>query len=148
MCPTRRTDLATREDILSEIKRQAEENNGQPPGAGKFARESGTSPHQWEKHWSTWSQALQEAGFAPNKFVTGYSEDDLLDQFIYMAKTLNRLPTGRDLKVGRTQDPKVPSQSAFARLGLREDLVGRVLHRCRTVGGSNDVVRMCEEFLS
>lgn len=60
-----------RKQILPEIKRMALSNGGRPPGTQALGRECGMRKSDWYPHiWLRWSDALAEAGYAPNTFQT------------------------------------------------------------------------------
>ncbi len=42
----------TKKDIINELKRTAEENNGSPLGRARFEREIGIKAYEWQKHWA------------------------------------------------------------------------------------------------
>src|SRR5882724_11062677 len=57
--------------ILEEIKRLASANDGKPPAMTRFERETGIRRKDWNPTlWVRWGEALQEAGFSPNRFKT------------------------------------------------------------------------------
>ena len=57
--------------ILEEIRRTAEENGGTPLGRKNFHCTTGIKESDWAgKFWGGWSDAVREAGFAPNQLQT------------------------------------------------------------------------------
>lgn len=72
------SDSLVRQDILAKIKAIATAD-GRAPGRDRFESETGIKPHQWRgKLWRTWSDALAEAGFIPNRLQGSFSDDELL----------------------------------------------------------------------
>ena len=69
----------TKHHILDEIKRTARENGGVPLGKERFFQETGIRYEDWfGKYWVRWGDAVQEAGFAPNRMQDAYNEDVLI----------------------------------------------------------------------
>jgi hypothetical protein len=72
-------DRVDREQVLAEIQRCAAKNGGQPLGRGRFEEETGIRESDWlGRYWARWSDAVKEAGFAPNALQGAYSDDELL----------------------------------------------------------------------
>jgi len=91
--------MVTKAHILQEIKRTAEANGGKAPGVRKFESETGIKENDWRgKHWTVWSDALREAGYAPNQLVVAYSDEELLDKYARLAQQLERIPTSSELR--------------------------------------------------
>jgi hypothetical protein len=135
--------------ILSEIKRSAQENNGVPLGWRKFFSETGINESDWlGKYWPRWSDAIREAGFAPNKLQGAYDRRELLDKYATLAQELRRLPARGDLRLKARTDPEFPNEKTFQRLATKSAFVRQLLDHCRSRGGYEDVVRMCEEYAS
>jgi hypothetical protein len=57
-----------REEILAEMKRTAEENDGRPLGNAKFEQATGIGEYEWQRYWPRLSDLQREAGFEPNQF--------------------------------------------------------------------------------
>jgi hypothetical protein len=92
----------TKEEILAEIKRIAAENDGVPPGRRKFSSETGITEGVWSgKYWLRWSDALGEAGFAPNVWQLPYEEQFLIENYIRRIRELGHFPVTRELKLTR-----------------------------------------------
>lgn len=99
-----------RDLILSEIRRLASDNGGQPPGVSAFARATGITSGRWRGvYWTRWGDALLEAGFQPNSFQTALPTEELLPPIARLARELGRLPTRAEMKLRRRQDPTFPS---------------------------------------
>ncbi|MGH7799756.1 MAG: hypothetical protein ACREOW_03885 [Thermodesulfobacteriota bacterium] len=79
--------------ILAEIARIAAANGGRAPGREKFKRETGIKMSDWfPDYWLRWGDALQEAGFAPNKLQTALSDDIICEKYVGLVRVLGRLP--------------------------------------------------------
>jgi hypothetical protein len=135
-----------KEHILREIKRTAEENGGKPLGRIKFSSEAGIRPYEWGKYWVNWSDALHEAGFGPNQFVTAYDDGELLQKLAQLARDLGHLPVAGELRMKAIGDSDFPQDRPFRRLGGKAEIVRRLREHCLMHGNYDDVVRMCEEY--
>jgi hypothetical protein len=117
-----------KEHILREIKRTTEENGGVPLGWRKFVQETGIREADWlGKHWARWSEALREAGYAPNKLTVAYDESFLCERFIDLTRELKRLPVKGDFLMKARRDPTFPSSSTFEKFGSKAELVKSVM---------------------
>jgi hypothetical protein len=84
--------------ILSEIRRTAKENGGVPLGMIRFSKATGIKIADWRgKLWLRWSEALKEAGFAPNKKAGPYDEEFLIGKFIGLMRELGHFPLSTEL---------------------------------------------------
>ena len=139
--------MVTKEHILSEIKRLASDNDGQPLGRTRFENETGIKESDWlGKYWTTWSDAITEAGFEPNTMQTAFPIERLLENLVLLIRELERFPTNADLKLKRRVDPNFPSHNAFNRLGLKAERAHRVMEYCLELGNLDDVVALCQPF--
>jgi hypothetical protein len=131
--------------ILAEISRIALANDGKAPGREKFERESGIKMSEWYPHlWLRWGDALQEAGFAPNKLVTALSSDIIVEKYIELIRELGRLPLDGEVRRKEKQDSSFPSHGVFARFGGKRNLVAKILEYCKAHPGFDDVSTICE----
>jgi hypothetical protein len=133
--------------ILDEIKRTTEANGGSQLGYAKFATETGIKSYDWMAHWARWSDAVREAGFAPNELNRAYDATELLDRYAKLAQELGRLPTASDIRLRARNEKKFPNDKTFLRLGSRSEFVEKLLEFCRTNNGYQDVARYCEEYV-
>lgn len=139
----------TKKHILREIRRAAEENGGIPLGRMRFRRESGIRESQWfGKFWTRWSDAVREAGYAPNPFGRRYEDDYLFAKYIALARAIGRLPTIGDLMMKARSDESYPYARVFRRFGTKPQFIQRLAGRCRGRKGFEDIVRMCEAYSS
>ncbi len=133
-----------KEDILAEIRRTAEERGGEPPGMKLFRTLTGISEHDWRgKIWARWSDALVEAGYAPNEWQAAVPDEAVLDQLIDVIEKRGKFPTQAELKLIRSGDPTFPSMRVFRRLGPKPNLASRVIARCVEIGGHVRVLEIC-----
>ncbi|MGD0899234.1 MAG: GIY-YIG nuclease family protein [Thermoguttaceae bacterium] len=132
-------------DIIELIRQTAKENGGQPLGQQRFESETGVRLSDWRgKHWARWGDALREAGFTPNRMATACPDEDLLERYAQLARELNRLPTGFDLRLKASNCPGFPAHNTFARPGSKSTFVERLLDFCRERQGYEDIVQLCE----
>ncbi len=136
----------TKQHILDEIKRTAEMNGGAPMGTARFFQETGIKTADWfGKYWVRWGEALEEAGFPPNKMQGGYDEEALLQTYIGLIRELGHVPVKGELLLKRRRDPAFPNAKAFDRFGLKSELVAKVLEYCNSHAGFEDVLPLCSE---
>jgi hypothetical protein len=110
--------------ILSEIRRTAEANGGVPLGQGRFENETGISTGQWRgKYWATWSEAVKEAGFHPNRPQNAHEKSALVECLSALTIRLKHFPTQPETKLARQHDPNFPSHNAFSKLGTIEQRI-------------------------
>jgi hypothetical protein len=120
--------LVVRDLILAEIRRLASENGGKPPGKQSFENATGIAQAKWHSvYWARWSDALSEAGFAPNAFQTRRPTADLTEKVADLALALGRLPTRSECRLRRRQDNTFPGhQSISNHFPTQADLIARL----------------------
>jgi hypothetical protein len=134
--------------IIGEIQRTAAANGGVPLGYSKFETETGIRYADWfGVHWARWGDALQEAGFEPNRMTDAYSHEHLLQKYAELTLELGRMPVKGDLKLKRRRDPDYPSSNTFTRLGSKAQLIQQVAEFCRSTSVFNTVVGLCEAYV-
>lgn len=139
----------TKNHILEEIKRTAETNGGVPLGWRRFAKETGIKDGDWiGKYWARWSEALREAGYAPNQLTVAYPEALLLEKFIQLIRELGKIPVKGDLLVKASRDKEFPNPKTFDKFGSKSLLIERVRGYCRTHAGHDDVLSLCSGYTS
>lgn len=138
----------TRAHIIHEIKRTAKENDGKPLGRQKFTTETGIKYSDWYGvYWARWSDALHEAGFAPNEFQNPFSIADLLTKYAQFTQELGRLPADGDVRLKGSTDKTFPNHKTLQnRLGTKPELVRQLLAYCKGRNGYEDVVKLCEGY--
>ncbi len=133
----------TKEHILAEIRRTAVENNGRPLGAQRLASETGIRYADWHgKYWARWSDALREAGYAPNKLNAPLPEVKLLSRLADLAQELGHFPVAGELRLKARSDPSFPSHNTFARFGPKRAMAARLREFCLSEGRV-DVAALC-----
>lgn len=136
--------------VLSEIRRIAKERGGTAPGLRTFESETGIRRHQVVGVlWRQWSDAISEAGLAPNRLQTGYDIKDLLDKYAKLACELKRLPTKDDLLLKHSNDPEFPSVHAYRRhFAGKSGLAQCLAAHCMDRPGNEDVALLCKKYLA
>ncbi len=133
--------------ILDEIKRTAKANGGVPLGKGRFFNETGIKESDWRgKFWVRWSDAVREAGCAPNQKQTAYDEKVLLDRYVTVMRELGHFPVVAELRLRARSNPNFPSDKAFRRLGSKQQLAVKIQEYCEGRAGYEDIVALCQEI--
>jgi hypothetical protein len=133
-----------RDRILAEIRRCAAENGGVPPGRDRFSDLTGISQSYWTgTYWTTYSEALAEAGFPPNRWNEALDEEHLLRQLALLTRDLGHFPTNAERKLRRQQDKTFPSHNTYARFGNRSALIERLRGFAASHDDLQDVVAIC-----
>lgn len=133
----------TKDHILAEIRRTATENGGTALGRDRFFAETGIKDSDWPgKYWARWSDAVREAGHAPNTLQGGRSDADMLEALAALARELQRFPVRGELKLKRRTDPTFPDSKTYDRFGSKAELVARLLAFSKE-RGYEDVASLC-----
>jgi hypothetical protein len=136
--------IVTKTQILGEIKRTAEENGGQPLGRQRFYAETGIKETDWSgKYWVRWSDAVQEAGYTPNRLQSSYNEQFLLEKLAAFIQELGHFPVSAELKLRARQDSDFPSRNTFSRFGSKAELASRLVAFCEQHEGYENVSSIC-----
>jgi hypothetical protein len=137
-------EAGVKDHILSEIKRLAVVNGGQAPGYKAFVRDTGIAEHQWRgKFWARWSDAIAEAGYAPNKWVERLDSDEVMTGVIAACRHYGRFPTQDEIQLYRKSDPSIPSEQAIKRhFGRRSDLIAALAKRASDDANYADIAAM------
>ena len=114
-----------RDRILSEIKRLASDNGGQPPGRQTFERETGIRKAEWYgRYWARWGDALVEAGFTANDLTPAWDRDLLLSKLAQAYRHFGRVATHGELKLYRQTDPTFPwTQTLDKTFGTKPEMI-------------------------
>jgi Meiotically up-regulated gene 113 len=115
----------SREHIIAEIRRTAEENGGTPLGQDTFMSATGISQSKWRgMYWRNWSDAVREAGLEPNRVKEPLGREAIAFALTKLAARLGRLPTQADMRLEKRADPTFPTTTVFDRqIGRRADLI-------------------------
>ncbi|HEY1855238.1 MAG TPA: hypothetical protein VGG40_11680, partial [Solirubrobacterales bacterium] len=87
-----------KDHIVSEIRRLAKENGGEPLGRSRFSKETGIREGDWlGRYWARWSDAIREAGLEPNEMQSRVEEEDAIRRLAIETRRLGHLPTYAEL---------------------------------------------------
>jgi hypothetical protein len=140
----------TREEILTEIRRTAEENGGRPLGFRKFEQVTGIGPYAWGRYWPRFTEAQAEAGYEPNVKNPSLEVEFLMESYVGLVRRLGKVPTHSELRVEHNRDPNFPDAKSFNRVGGRRkhvgknELLGFVIAHCAERPEYADVLAVCE----
>lgn len=125
--------VASRSQILEEIRSCAKVNGGTPPGRLRFESMTGIRETDWiGRYWVRWSDAVIEAGFEPNAMQTAYNDESLIRQLAELTRDLGHVPTEAEIRMRRRQDTDFPSHGTIQRLGSRATRVALMAEFCET----------------
>lgn len=145
--PVSLSGFVTKDYILSEIRRKAQENGGQALGRRRFEIDTGIKEADWlGKFWSKWSDAVTEAGLSPNQMQRAYGAAEKFEPLIRFILEIGKLPTGPELKLRARSTPNFPSHGTFDRDG-RRGLAEALLQYCKEQQGPAEVIAICEQVL-
>lgn len=141
--------MVTKQHILDEIRRTAESNGGEPLGRSAFLNSTGIREVDWRgRYWARWSEAVREAGYAPNALQGSHSEELLLGKLAVLTRERGRIPTWSELVLARTQDATIPNEKAYRRFGRKADVARKLMEFCEAHPEYSDVAGMCEPAMS
>ena len=133
-----------KQEILSEIKRIAEENDGEAPGFQRFAAVTGARKSDWYPNlWLRWSDAITEAGCQPNDFIAAYGADFLITKYIELIRELGHFPIEGELRIKNKTDKDFPSHSSFSQLGSKQKRIQKIIEYCQGKSEFNDIILHC-----
>ncbi|MFH0971115.1 MAG: GIY-YIG nuclease family protein [Candidatus Micrarchaeota archaeon] len=136
-----------KQHILDEIKRTTRENKGKPLGKARFLAETGIKNSDWfGKYWIRWGDALQEAGFSPNKLQGAYSEDILLEKVCLLIRELGHFPVSGELRLKAHQDSSFPSATTFSRFGNKQSFAKKIIAFCEP-RKRDDIIKICDSII-
>lgn len=127
--------------ILSEIRRIAAQNDGNPVGMDRFRTETGIVEHQWRGvHWARWSDALSEAGFEPLEWVTGSSVEEILQMLAKLVRQYGRYPTNSEILLDKRANARIPTPNSVRRkVGKKAETIKKLRDYCSSREGYADV---------
>ena len=135
--------------IIDEIIRTAKENNGIPLGIGKFARVTGIKRRDWcGKYWTKWGDAIKEAGYKPNKMISAYDENLLIERIVSLIREKRKFPTADEIRLKAHQTKGFPAYSTFLRLGKKSEMAQKILNYCESNPGYEDIIEICKVVLA
>jgi len=141
--------MVDKNHIIDEIVRTAKQNNGVALGVQRFEKETGIRKPDWfPAFWKNWSEAIEEAGFAPNKMNSAYEANVLIHHIILLIRELKKLPTTSDFKFKSYHTSGFPSHNTFRRLGAKSTQAAKILAYCNGKSEYDDVIEICSAALN
>lgn len=141
--------MASKQQILDEIRRITAANGGIPPGSRSFSVETNIKDSEWKgKFWARWGDALVEAGFAPNQLTSALSDEFVISSLARFITDFGKYPSAMDMRMKARQEPGFPNEKTFDRVGKRSKLAKMVVEWCASNPG-HDIARVvCEKIVA
>jgi hypothetical protein len=140
--------VVTKEHILAEIRRVAEQAGGKAPGRERFAVDTGIRESDWlGRHWARWSDAVAEAGLEPNRLMGRTDDEEALRRYALETRRLGHPPTHAELRLQRRSDETLPSSGVYERLGPKQVLIARLAAYCEEHPDFADVLTIVSPLL-
>lgn len=132
--------MVTKDDVLREIRRTADENGGVALGRLAFFTVTGIRESDWSgRWWTTWGAAVREAGLEPQRLNPRLDDERVLDAAARIVRKRGRFPTAVEIRFECNADPTLPSHNTFRRFGGLAGLRAR-LHVFAVERGLQDVL--------
>lgn len=133
-----------KQEIISEIRRIAKECGGKSPGFQRFSSETGVRKSDWYPIlWLRWGDAISEAGYHPNDFVSAYDPYFLIKKYIELIQELGHFPIEGELRIKSKNDKTFPSHTSFGQLGSKQERVKKIVEYCQGRDEFNDIISAC-----
>ena len=142
--------MIKKEDILREIRKQAEANDGVPLGKERFEEATGVKQSAWQgRYWVRWSEAIAEAGFTPNKWQRKkLTDEELIREFAILAQQLGYYPVVAEVRLHSIQNPSFPTHTTFSnRFGGRSEQLQVLMRFSEHDPDFHDVYLMCTSLV-
>lgn len=138
--------MASRDEILDAIRLTAKD--GHPLGSQAFAKETGIKQSDWYcKYWVRWSDAIKEAGFAPNTFNQRIDKSIMLEKLIPAIRHFGKFPTFGELRLYHKVDSTFPSHSTVLNhFPTKKDLITEVTAYISDKPELEDIAGLCRNF--
>lgn len=138
--------MKTKEDIIAEIRRLAPERGGRI-SIRAFCSATGIPEHQiLGAHWSTWNEALTEAGILTSSFFQPKTQDaSVIEAFVQLVHRLKKWPTQTDLLLERRRNRSFPSVPVVRRVKRELPFASRIVSYCSGRTDLVDVLRIAAE---
>ena len=134
----------SKEEILAEIRRTAEENGGTPLGQDRFERATGINRRDLWRYWARYSDAVLEAELTPNQLTPRRSDEQLVSAVAELIRELAKFPTEGEMRVRRHSDRSFPSSEVLrSHFGGKSGLAAAVLQFCTDKPEYADILDFC-----
>jgi hypothetical protein len=120
--------------ILSEIRRTALLNGGQPLGQRGFKTSTGIARHEWlGRYWTRWPDAVLEAGLKPLEASAAFSVEEMLDELAKLVRKYRRFPIEAEILIEKrgNGNERIPSPDILrSGLGRKQEAIRKLRDYC------------------
>lgn len=151
MTPVDSGFVATKDEILAAIRREAATNGGVPPGMQKFEQTTGIKRHAWKgRYWARWNDALAEAGYQGREWGTNWYTDEYVTAGLAaLVRQFGRFPSEAEITLHKRSNPDTIHPGVFReRLGKVAEQRAKVYEWAVTHDGWADVADIVRPLLT
>ncbi len=136
--------------ILKTIKETAHKNGGKPLGKKAFMQQTGIKESEWSGiYWARWSDAVEEAGFIPNRANVRIDEAIIFAKLIAAIRYHKKLPTKAELRLYRNSiDQGFPVAALIKRFRTVENIYSVLGEYAADNEEYSDITDLCKAFIS
>ncbi len=136
--------MESRERILNEIRKLAEESGGRSPGRQVFERRTGIKQSAWlGVYWARWNDAISDAGLQTNSKQGKLGEQFVFEKLAAAFRHFGCIPTSAEMRLYGNIDRDFPSHSTINNhFRTKAEMLDRFASWIARNGGYSDVATM------
>lgn len=140
--------MITKEEIVGEIRKFVDGNDGEIPGERSFGKATGIKESSWKgRYWARWTDAVRAAGYDPNTLNQKIPDQEILQQLAAFISQLGHFPIREEINVQARSVSGFPVwQTVKNRYGGMPQTATALLDHAKKVGNAK-LAALCEARL-